>query len=148
MIKYLIEYCEKEKVNYRIISTEEKEKIKSIIIKNYRDESAKRGRTLFDFLKISESVCVNDSDSWRWLKPFFVNKRAIVFFRYDDEKYVELFDSSHFFEFYDNFAAIEFYLIDPHGEYLCGYNHSHVVFTMGSAADWLEQSEKYIEYYK
>jgi hypothetical protein len=148
MIEDLIEYCEKNLLNYQVISYAEKEKIKSTINDYFIDKSKKNGRTLFDFLKISESVSVNDPDSWRLLKPFFVNKKAVVFFRYDDEKYVMLSDSSLFFDFYDNYPAIEFYLIETSGESLCGYNHSHVVFAMGKAADWLEQSEKYMEYYK
>jgi hypothetical protein len=147
MIEDLIEYCIKGNINYRIISNNEKEKIKGYINERYLDKNRKSGRTLFDHLKINESVSADAVDSWRWLKRFFKEKKAIAFFRYDEEQYVELYDSSLFFEFYDDYAAVEFYLIDPNGEYLCGYNHSHCIFTMGTAADWLEDNEQYRNYY-
>ena len=147
MIEDLIEYCVKGEVSCRVISENEKAKIKEHINERYLDKNRKSGRTLFDHLKISESVSADAADSWQWLRSFFKGKKAIVFFRYDEEQYVELYDSSFFFDFYDDYAAVEFYMIAQDGEYLCGYNHSHCIFAMGTAADWLEKNEQYRKYY-
>lgn len=147
MVEDLIDYCVKENISYRIISNNERTKIKEYINERYLDRGRKNGCTLFDYLKISESVVADATDSWQWLQPFFKGKKIVIFFRYDEEQYVELSDGSFFFKFYDDYAAIEFYLIDPYGEYLCGYNHSHCIFTMGTVADWLEKNEEYRKHY-
>ena len=143
----LKDYCDGNGIRYRVLSPAEKEKILLLISERYIDKDARSGLTMFDRLTIREAVAVNDSDSWRWLFPFFKGKKAVVFKSPDDESYVELSDCGDFFDFYDDYAAVEFYLIDPCGGYICGYNHSHCAFAMGSAADWLEHTEKYRQFY-
>ena len=65
MIEDLIEYCVKGEVSCRVISEDEKAKIKDYINERYLDKNRKSGRTLFDHLKISESVAADAADSWQ-----------------------------------------------------------------------------------
>lgn len=147
MTEDLIAFCAEKGIGYRVLSDEEKDAVLALINERYLNKDAKRGLTLFDRLKISEAAAANDSDSWRWLYPILKGRKAVVFGRPEDKVFAELEDCGSFFEFYDNYAAVEFYLMDPDGEYLCGYNHSHCAFAMGTAADLLENTEEYRKLY-
>ena len=41
---------------------------------------------------------------------------------------------------------VEFYILDEKGSFLLGVNSSHCLFTLGNAADWLEQTTEYKNY--
>ena len=143
MEQELINYYDKMCLNYHILTLQEKMHIKLLIENIYVNQNKKYGFSLFDVLKIEESVSVNDFNSWSWICDFIKDKNIIIFFDYKKGKYIELSNGSIFIEFYDDCPKDEFYMTDLYGTFLLGYNHSKCLFTMGTAADWLEQSEKY-----
>lgn len=148
MEKELIDYYKKKCFNYRILTLQEKMHIKLLIENIYINQNKRYGFSLFDVLKIEESVSVNCFSSWSWICDFIKDKNIIVFFDYKEGEYIELSNGSIFVEFYEDSPKEEFYIIDLHGTFLLGYNHSNCLFAMGTAADWLEQSEKYMDFYK
>lgn len=148
MEQELIDYYKKIDLDYYILTAEEKNHIKQMIERLYIRKNAKYGFSLFDMLKIGESVAVNFYDSWSWINDFIKDKKVIVFFDYKEGEYIELSNGSAFIEFYDNCPKDEFYMTDTEGNYLLGYNHSHCLFAMGIAADWLESEDNYINFYK
>ena len=148
MEQELINYCKEFKIDYSILNSD----CKNIIIQKievlYIRKNAKYGFSLFDMIKFEEMIGVNSFDSWSWVHDFIKKKSIIVFFDYKIGEYVELSCGDVFVQFYDGCPKDEFYITDCNGSFLLGYNHSHCLFAMGIAADWLEKSEKYKNFYK
>ena len=67
MEQELIDYYKKIDLDYYILTAEEKNHIKQMIERLYIRKNAKYGFSLFDMLKIGESVAVNFYDSWSWI---------------------------------------------------------------------------------
>lgn len=147
MEKDLICYYQERNLNCRILNCDEKNSIGKIIEQLYVRENAKYGFSLFDMLKCEEMVGVNLFESWSWINEFIQHKIIIVFFDYKVGEYVELTDGGNFTNFYDDCPKVEFYMTDRTGSFLLGYNHSHCLFGMGTAADWLEENDNYKKYY-
>lgn len=147
----LIDYCIEKNLSYRILSIEEIERVRNIIEKLYQ-RTTNYGFSLFDMLKFDEMKFLpydESCESWRCIHSFIENKRIIVFFYYKakNEKYIELLNGDCFIAFYENAGLHEFYIMDPNGAFLLGYNHSNCLFAMGDAADWLEKDDNYISFY-
>lgn len=147
MNSLLRQYYDKIKVNYHVLSCNEITHVNHMIETKYIAPKSKFGFSLFDILKVEECVAVNYYDSWRWIYPFINKKSIIVFFDYNNGEYIELSDGGFFVDFFDECPKSEFYMIDSMGQFLLGYNHSKCLFAMGTAADWLERDEKYLEFY-
>lgn len=147
MEENLINFYKKFHIDYHILTSNERFMVKKYIEDTYVNKDVRHGVSLFDFLKVDESVGVSDFDSWKWVYPFIKGKKVVMFFHFEQVDFIELSDGGPFFEFFEDCPKVEFYMIDLFGTFFLGYNHSHCLFTMGTAADWLEQNENYLKFY-
>lgn len=146
--KQLIEYCKDLNINGFVLDDDDRNNIIKLIEKLYVRKGAKYGFSLFDMLKFEELEGISLIDSWRWVHDFIKDRDIVVFFNFKCDRYVYLENGSAFIDFYENCYENEFYITNRSAGFLMGYNHSHCLFAMGTAIKWLENTQKYKDYYK
>lgn len=145
----LIEYCERLKQKYDILNLEQRELIQKTVKEKYIRKDAKFGFSIFDMLDFSHMSGINIPDAWRWIKDFIQNKEIVVFFNLGTAKeYIKLYHGEIFVDFYDESPLVEFYITDCAVSFLLGYNHSQCLFVFETAADWLENDDRYKKHQK
>lgn len=145
----LIEFCKKEKQNYMILNSEERQFIKNAVKTKYMRKDVKTSFSFFNMLDYSHMSGTNVADAWRWIKDFIANKEVVVFFNEGTAKeYIKLYNGAIFVDFYDESPLVEFYITDCTISFLLGYNHSQCLFAFDTAGDWLENDDRYKKYQK